>query len=182
MQARIFATLLLAIVWLAPLAAEESPYSGLEAREIKALSKQQVAAYLGGEGMGLALAGELNGYPGPKHVLELADQLDLSPFQRERVGRIFEAMQSQAISLGKRIVEAEGALDTLFADGSIEPESLKAATSEIGRLQGQLRAIHLQAHLETEDLLSVHQVHRYVQLRGYSGSGHSIMEHQGQGH
>ena len=31
-----------------------------------------------GRGMGLALAAELNGYPGPAHVLELADKLDLA--------------------------------------------------------------------------------------------------------
>ena len=32
--------------------------------------------------MGLALAAELNGYPGPSHVLELADKLELSAEQR----------------------------------------------------------------------------------------------------
>ena len=37
--------------------------------------------------MGLALAGELNGYPGPKHVLELAAELDLSEDQRRAVQR-----------------------------------------------------------------------------------------------
>ena len=42
---------------------------------------------------------------------------NLSEAQREEVGRIFEAMKSQAISVGKLIVEAEGALDTLFASG-----------------------------------------------------------------
>jgi hypothetical protein len=31
--------------------------------------------------MGLALAAELNGYPGPIHVLELGDQLNLSSVQ-----------------------------------------------------------------------------------------------------
>lgn len=182
MRARILATLVLATLWMALVEAEESPYSGLESREIKALSAQQVEGYLGGKGLGLALPGELNGYPGPKHVIELADQLELSATQREEVGQIFDAMQSLAISVGKRIVEAEGSLDTLFASGKVESESLKAATAEIGRLQGQLRAIHLQAHLETKDLLSAHQVHKYVQLRGYSGDSHSEMDHHGHGH
>ena len=49
-----------------------SPYVGLEAREIKALSEEQRQELLDGHGMGLALAAELNHYPGPKHVLELA--------------------------------------------------------------------------------------------------------------
>lgn len=178
----VFGTCVLASIWLTPVTAEESSYSGLESREIKALSEQQIASYLAGKGMGLALPGELNGYPGPKHVIELADQLELTPTQREEVGRIFEAMQSQAISVGKQIVEAESSFDTLFASGKVEPESLKAATSEIGLLQGQLRATHLQAHLETKELLSTHQVHKYVQLRGYAGEGHSRMEHHDQRH
>ena len=37
-----------------------------------------VADLKAGRGMGLALAAELNGYPGPSHVLELADKLKLS--------------------------------------------------------------------------------------------------------
>ena len=176
MRTRIFVTLILAIAWLAPLSAEEGSYSGLETREIKALSEQQIAEYLAGNGMGLALPGELNGYPGPKHVIELADQLELSALQREAVDRIFQTMQSQAISVGKRIIDAESSMDTLFANGLIESGNLMAATSEIGILQGQLRAIHLQAHLETRDLLSDHQVHKYVQLRGYNGEGHSGMQ------
>lgn len=182
MRARTYATLVLAALWMARVSAQESSYSGFESRQIKALSEQQVEGYLGGKGMGLALPGELNGYPGPKHVIELADQLSLSATQHEQIVRIFEAMQSQAISVGKRIVEAERALDTLFARGKVDSETLKVATAEIGKLQGQLRAIHLNAHLETKDLLSAHQIHKYVQLRGYSGDGHSGMEHHGHAH
>ena len=48
------------------------PYAGLQARPVKALSDQQIADLRAGRGMGLALAAELNGYPGPMHVLELA--------------------------------------------------------------------------------------------------------------
>lgn len=179
MRAQAFATLVLAALWMDAVAAEKSPYSGLESRKIKALSEQQIKGYLGGNGMGLALSGELNGYPGPKHVIEIAEQLDLTTTQHEVVVQIFEAMKAQAILIGKRIVEAEENLDFLFASGKVESESLKVSTNEIGQLQGKLRAIHLQAHLDTKNLLSAHQVHKYVQLRGYAGNGHSGMEHHG---
>ncbi|TFV44521.1 hypothetical protein [Bradyrhizobium niftali] len=53
-------------------------YAGLQMRPIKALSEQQVADL----SLGLALAAELNGYPDPSHVLELADKLDLTTEQR----------------------------------------------------------------------------------------------------
>lgn len=42
-----------------------SPYTGEQAREIKALSADEVNAYLNGQGAGLAKAAELNRYPGP---------------------------------------------------------------------------------------------------------------------
>ena len=38
--------------------------------------------------MSLALAAELNGYPGPLHVLELADRLGLSAEQRGKVQQL----------------------------------------------------------------------------------------------
>ena len=68
------------------------PYGGLETRPIKALSEQQIADLKAGRGMGMALAAERNGYPGPLHVLELADQLGLTPAQRARMAELVAAM------------------------------------------------------------------------------------------
>src|SRR6266436_8209713 len=82
------------------LAQTAQPYSGMQSRSIKALSDQQVADLRAGRGMGLALAAELNGYPGPSHVLELADKLGLSADQRARVGQFFESMRQEALPLG----------------------------------------------------------------------------------
>src|SRR5690625_7642314 len=55
------------------LASESSPYAGEETREIKALSKSQIAGLLAGKGMGYGKSGELYGYPGPAHVLEIQE-------------------------------------------------------------------------------------------------------------
>ncbi len=49
-------------------AAAQSPYAGMQARPIKALSAEQIADLKAGRGLSLALAAELNGYPGPRHV------------------------------------------------------------------------------------------------------------------
>src|SRR5689334_17464381 len=54
-----------------------APYAGQQTRTIKALSPADVAALLKGEGMGMAKAAELNGYPGPLHVLTLSQELKL---------------------------------------------------------------------------------------------------------
>lgn len=149
-----------------------SPYAELQDREIKALSAADLEALLAGEGMGFALAAELNGYPGPKHVLELAEALELSADQRERAEAVMSEMGAAARELGARLVEAERALDRAFATGSIEPEALGEAAGRIAALSGRLRAVHLRAHLRTVEILSAHQRHRYQELRGY-GADHA---------
>lgn len=73
------------------MAGDASPYRGEEVRNIKALSEQEIEAYLSGQGMGYAKAAELNSYPGPKHVLELARELGLSPAQEEQTLTIHAA-------------------------------------------------------------------------------------------
>jgi hypothetical protein len=147
-----------------------SPYQGQEAREIKALSPEDVRALATGEGMGLAKPAELNGYPGPAHVLQLADALGLSPTQRASVQAIQDRMKQSAVTTGLRIVALEQELDRAFAERAIDPASLQHKVESIAQLQGELRAIHLRAHLETLPVLSQHQAHQYQVLRGYNGT------------
>src|SRR5712692_118926 len=163
----------LTLFLLAPLPAfaqeHHSPYAGQQAREIKALSEDEVQAYLTGQGMALAKAAELNQYPGPLHVLELAPQLQLSEAQKLQTEKIRAAMLSEATSLGQSIVEKERELDALFARGKIDDSKLRAAVGDIARLQGELRTAHLRAHLELKPILTPEQVKRYNELRGYEG-------------
>ena len=147
--------------------AHHGPYSGLEARPIKALSEQQVADLKAGRGMGLALAAELNGYPGPMHVLELADRLGLTPEQRSRTASLFAAMREEAIGLGEEVIRREAELNRLFVERTVDLTGLHAAVSEIGLKQAGLRLIHLKYHLAMMDVLSPAQVAEYRVLRGY---------------
>jgi len=143
------------------------PYGGMHHRGVKALSEQQIADLRAGKGMGLALAAELNGYPGPLHVLELGEKLNLSPQQRQQMQGLYEAMKSEAITAGEKLIESETALDREFAEQKMTPDRLALLTAQIGERQGALRAVHLKYHLVTADLLSVEQKRRYAQLRGY---------------
>jgi hypothetical protein len=148
----------------------QAPYAGMQARAVKALSDQQVGDLNAGRGMGLALAAELNGYPGPAHVLELADKLELTSDQAASVGALFAAMKAEAIPLGAKIIEGEAELDRQFANKTVTPESLKLATAAIAETQGALRAVHLKYHLSTAALLNPEQMRRYAELRGYDGT------------
>jgi hypothetical protein len=145
----------------------ETPYAGMQTRTIKALSDQQIADLKSGRGMGLALAAELNGYPGPAHLLELADKLDLTADQRAKVQALFDSMKAEAVPLGSKLIDQEAALDNQFATHTITQDSLKVATAEIAMTQGMLRETHLKYHLATIAILSADQMHRYSELRGY---------------
>lgn len=149
---------------------KESPYAGEEMREIKVLSTEDIDGYLKGEGMGFAKAAELNHYPGPRHVLDMAGELNLSIEQRTAIEEIYKGMHTEAVSLGKKVIEEERRLDTLFAGREIDEGILHKLVMEIGRLFGELRIAHLKAHLKTASVLTSEQIDRYDDLRGYSGT------------
>jgi Spy/CpxP family protein refolding chaperone len=150
-------------------ASAQQPYAGLQARPIKALSAQQIDDLKAGRGMGLALPAELNGYPGPSHVLELSDRLGLSANQRARMRALFDEMKAEAVPLGERLITQETDLDRQFAERRVTPASLGSVTAAIGETQGALRHAHLKYHLATLEILSPAQVSRYAELRGYQG-------------
>lgn len=147
-----------------------SPYAGQETRPIKALSGQEIADLAAGRGMGLAKAAELNSFPGPMHVLEAAERLGLAPGQRAAVEASRARMSAEASRLGAAILAEERALDAGFAQARITPAELSERTARIGTLQGRLRAVHLDAHIETRAILTPAQVTAYDELRGYSSS------------
>lgn len=150
-----------------------SPYAGQGQRAIKTLSPDEIKAYLNGEGMGLAKVAELNHYPGPKHVLELSSELNLSGEQRRQAQQAYHIMHERAVSLGKQIVEKESELDRLFSQGWMDKSTLRQKVNGIAELQGELRLAHLQAHLRMKQILSNEQAERYDHLRGYTASGGS---------
>lgn len=168
-----------AILLLLPLttaAVEESQYSGQEQRAIKSLSQAEIDSYLAGSGMGYAKAAELNHYPGPKHVLELAEKLELDKEQKAQTESIYFAMQMQAADFGRQLVAKEDELDQLFGSSAINSVQLKKRLAEIAALQAVIRFVHLDAHLAQRAVLSDRQVMQYDRLRGYA-NGHSAHKH-----
>lgn len=146
----------------------QAPYAGLQQRTIKALSAEQIADLRAGRGMGLALAAELNGYPGPSHALELADPLGLSPDQRTRTAAALAAMKAETVAIGHEVIAAETELDRQFAGRTATPESLDDTVMRIAATQGKLRAAHLRYHLQMATILTPEQAMTYARLRGYA--------------
>jgi hypothetical protein len=146
----------------APIPAPPGPLHGISPEEVEALRE--------GEGMGQARAAELNGYPGPKHALELADSLALSAEQRVRVEQIRAHMQEEARSLGAMILAGEAGLEASFRLREMTGEELDRRVLALGEQRARLRLAHLRAHLETAAVLTVAQREAYYRQR--PGRGH----------
>jgi hypothetical protein len=147
-----------------------SPYAGLESREIKSLSEADLEDLRLGRGWGLALPAELNGVPGPAHLLELQAELGLDASQVAAIEDIFAAMQSEAQEAGERFIAAEAAIEAAFRDGGMTPDALRALIDTSAAARAELRFIHLSRHLETPPLLTADQIARYNDLRGYDAA------------
>ena len=149
-------------------AQHSKPYAGEQSRDVKALSSEEVGQYLAGAGMGYAKAAELNHFPGPMHVLELADQLGLTIEQIATTEKLMKLHKSEARAIGAKLVEAERALDALFRGGKVAHDDLSRAVMRVAALQGEYRLSHLETHRRMRGLLTDEQVRRYDALRGYA--------------
>lgn len=150
-----------------------SPYTTEVHRPIKSLSSERIEALLEGKGLGYAKAAELNGYPGPKHVLELAQDLSLTTQQKVDTEQLFKQMQRDAQKLGSQLIEAERLLDQQLAKGEASEATINSSLEEISEIEGALRFAHMRAHLKQSSLLTRHQIHQYNQLRGYTSAEHA---------
>jgi len=148
-----------------------SPYAGEEGREIKTLSPEDIQQLKEGRGWGLAKAAELNGVPGPIHLLELKEEIGLTPAQTQEIETIYGEMKNKAMALGSRLIELERELNKAFARGKIDEARLKRMLSDISDVRGRLRYVHLSAHLKTPFILTGDQIRNYNKLRGYAASG-----------
>lgn len=156
-----------------------SPYRERQSSEIRGLSAEEIEDLRAGRGMGSARAAELNGYPGPRHVLDAfeAGQASLTDEQARAVRGLFEQMSQEARRLGGLIVQEEHELEAAFRQGAIDETQLRRRVERIAGLRGELRLVHLRAHLLTRRLLSEEQILHYNHVRGYSTEGHAKQRH-----
>lgn len=157
-------------------------YSGQQNRAIKSLSQSDIEDLENGRGWGLAKPAELNGLPGPVHLLEYEAQLGLSEQQVEAITDIYAMMNEQAKQLGQRYIDQERKLENLLLESDISEDQLQAQVLANAKLLGELRYTHLRAHLQTPEILNAAQIDKYNALRGYSSgspcdnppSGHDV--------
>lgn len=148
--------------------AYKSKYAGQERRKIKSLSETDIEELENGRGWGLAKAAELNGVPGPVHLLEMQEEIQLTPEQVQQIEDLYKTMKDQAIQSGLELIELEKELNEHFAKGTITDEILRNLLEKIAGVYQQLRYVHLSTHLKTPQILTPEQIALYNKLRGYS--------------
>lgn len=160
----------------APADALRSPYAAIPGTAASELLPEEVEGLTKGQGMALALAAEVNGYPGPRHLLDAAaaGQLDLRPEQRDAVQHLYDRMLAEAKAKGQEILQVEEELAMRFRHGHIDDAGLRKILDHIGQLRADLRYIHLCTHLETRGLLTPDQIARYKTVRGYDAGGDAL--------
>ena len=174
-QICVVVTFTLAVLYLNPLktvAASEpeykSKYIGQEKRDIKSLSKEDIKELKAGAGWGMAKAAELNGLPGPKHILEMSKEIELTAEQEKMVIAVYNDMNKKAVRLGNKLIEYEEELNNRFVERNIDEKILDELLEKISETYKSLRFVHLSAHLKTPTILTESQIKKYNKLRGYS--------------
>jgi Spy/CpxP family protein refolding chaperone len=149
------------------------------------VSEQEKEALLKGAGLGAGMIAMMNGYPGPKHVLEMGDELGLTAEQRESIGKTYGKVKAESVEFGTELVEKDEKLTALFASGSVSTGEVEKLSREIGELQGRVRAAHLNAHVETYDALTPAQREQLSSMQGmhqmHQGSGEGMQTRARQG-
>jgi len=146
----------------------QTPYAGMQNRAVKSLSDNDIKELRRGGGWGLALAAELNGMPGPAHLLELKDQIPLTVDQVAKTQALFDEMRQGAVAAGERLIAAETALEASFASGAVDEPSLRRLLAAAESARTELRFIHLSQHYKTVQFLEPEQIKKYNVLRGYA--------------
>ena len=131
---------------------------------------EERAAIERGEGFGMAGPADRNGYPGPKHALELRKELKLSAEQIAALEKLQAGMTEKAIARGKEMFSAEARLEEMFREGRTEAD-LREQSFRMDSLHAELRWVHLSAHLAARALLTPEQVGAYQRIRRAVDSG-----------
>ena len=153
----------------------EGGMQGMGGGMLGGVSAQEKEALLKGAGLGAGMIAMMNGYPGPKHVLEMGDELELTAAQRESIGTIYGKVKAESVKYGTELVEKDEELAALFASGSVSTDKVEKLSRDIGELQGRVRAEHLNAHVETFDALTPAQREMLAEMQGmHQGSGEGM--------
>jgi len=154
-----------AILGCLPLALAARPQQpSTEMQHHHSCLEEERASIERGEGFGMAMPADHAGYPGPRHVLDMASDLRLTTEQRAGIEKLYAGMKDKALVRGKELFQAQERLEQMFRDGRPEAD-LREQSFRIDSIHAELRWIHLSAHLAAQKILTPEQIATYTRLR-----------------
>lgn len=165
------AVLFLSLVLVAQEPATRPPSHPRDALHYICLQMEQEALE-SGQGIGMAMVADRNGYPGPRHILDTKEKLQLSPDQERKVQALFESMHARAVVLGNEVLAKEAELERLLSGGDPDEAGVRRLLAESAALRAELRWVHFSAHLEARGILTPEQLHLYHAAR-YGPAAHA---------
>lgn len=137
--------------------------------DLAALTPEQVRAIDAGEPFGDDAVAIKAGLPSPSWALEHAEEIGLAPDQVRDITALHDEMVEEAVKIGPRLLELEAELEKQFRTGRVRPGGMKKLVSEIATIEGDLRAIHLEAHLGMRALLTRDQLDAFAKSTAVGG-------------
>ena len=138
-----------------------SIYSGQENRTIKSLSADDIVELRRRHGWGQAKAAELKGVSGPKHLLQMKNEIGLDETPYSAIDEVYQQLKSQAELQGERLIALEHHLGSGFRNRTITDAMLRTILNAFAETKSELRCVHLTAHLRMPEVLSEEQVRTY---------------------
>jgi hypothetical protein len=80
---------------------------------------------------------------------------------------LYQNMSNKAKSVGSAIMSLEQNMDEAFANKTMTIENRKLMLDKSADIYGQVRFVHLSAHLDTMQILTTEQIQMYNKMRGY---------------
>lgn len=148
----------------APAPSQHAHSANAEMQHHHSCLEEERASIERGEGFGMAMPADRSGYPGPRHVLDLAADLHLTADQRAAIERLFDGMHEKALVRGREFFESQSRLEQMFRDGRPEAD-LREQSFRVDSIHAELRWIHLSAHLAAQKILTPDQIALYTHLR-----------------
>lgn len=102
-----------------------------------------------------------------RHLDRLATLLELTPAQKEQASQIFASTAQQSAPLREKMQVAESSLREAVKTNN--PVAIDNHAAEVGRLMGEMRAVHAKAAAEFYQSLTAEQRTKWDSLRGGPG-------------
>ena len=121
-----------------------------------------------GAGFGHGMGGRMgmpDGQPGIRHLLAVADEIELTDDQKNRLESMTVDFQTQRVDAQAEVKKAEITLRSLMRDDDASESAVLAAIDNVSRLKADLQKMRYQHRQQVKSVLTDEQQEKLKELR-----------------